>query len=204
MLMLRRFALVAAILVVAGACGGGEPTLGEYVEELTAMMDQAIQEGEALTGQAPGAVLVAESDELSSFTPQDLQAALEQLKRLERDVRQAAEAIEPPEALVDVHRLMFDTRFASALQPLADRAGTAETWEELADTPEMVAYRRAVAVDKQACFEIQAKLDAAAERGVFADTPWIPGELQEVADVVVGCASFPENPEDLYRPPPTS
>ena len=52
---------------------------------------------------------------------------------------------------------------------------------------------------------LQAELDATVERGVFADTPWIPSELKEVVDIVLGCDGFPEHPEDVYRyPPPTS
>ena len=93
---------------------------------------------------------------------------------------------------------------AIASAPLAARAGTATTWSELSETPEMAAYREAVAGDKQACLEIQAELDATAERGIFADTPWVPTELQEVIDVVVGCSAFPEDPYDLYRPSSSS
>ena len=44
-------------------------------------------------------------------------------------------------------------------------------------------------------------LDATAERAEFADAPWLPAELKEVVDAVLGCTVFPENPEDLYRPP---
>jgi hypothetical protein len=68
----------------------------------------------------------------------------------------------------------------------------------------MAAYRTAVTIDRQACLDIQAELDATAARGVFADTPWIPGELKEVVETVLGCGTFPETPQDLYRPPPTS
>jgi hypothetical protein len=28
--------------------------------------------------------------------------------------------------------------------------------------------------------------------------------LREVVDAVLGCASWPEHPEDMYRPPPTN
>ena len=68
----------------------------------------------------------------------------------------------------------------------------------------MAAYRTAVTVDKQACIDIQAELDATGERGVFADTPWIPGELKEVIETVLGCGTFPENPQDLHRPSPSA
>ena len=198
---LRRFvSWGAGVALLVSACGGGELSLSEYVEELTAIMQQAIEQGEELTASGSGAVLVAEGAQLDEFSPQDLQAALEQVKEIEQQVRAAADAIEPPGALADLHRLMFDARFATALEPLAARAGTAGSWDELSETPEMAAYRAAVSVDKQACLDIQAELDATASAGIFADIPWVPSELKEVIDVLVGCATFPENPQDLYRP----
>jgi hypothetical protein len=66
----------------------------------------------------------------------------------------------------------------------------------------MEAYRVALAGDNQVCVEFQATLDATADRGVFADVPWIPGELQEIVDYALGCSALPQNPEDAYRPPP--
>jgi hypothetical protein len=68
----------------------------------------------------------------------------------------------------------------------------------------MAAYRKAVTEDKQYCTEFLTPLDATAERGVFTDTPWIPGELKEVVNAVLGCNTYPEHPEDMFRPPPTS
>ena len=69
----------------------------------------------------------------------------------------------------------------------------------------MAAYRAAIAEGKQVCNDFQSRLDATEQRGVFADTPWIPGEMKEVVERVLGCVWFPENPEDVYRyPPPDS
>ena len=67
----------------------------------------------------------------------------------------------------------------------------------------MAAYRSALAADNEVCADFQAKLDATADRGVFADTPWIPGEFKEIVDAVIGCDVLPDNPQDMYRPPPT-
>ncbi len=201
---LRRVWAGACLVLMVAGCGGGEMSLTEYVERLNVIMDRAIQQGLELVAGPPGAVIAAEGEQLADFTPQDLQLALERVGEIEVESREAAAAIEPPEELADLHNLFFDTRFASAREALAARAGTAATWEELSETPEMVAYRTAVTVDRQACIDIQAELDATAQRGVFADTPWIPGELKEVVETVLGCATFPENPEDLYRPPATS
>ena len=68
----------------------------------------------------------------------------------------------------------------------------------------MAAYRTAVTAAKQTCIDFQTELDATAARGIFADTPWIPGELKEVVVAVLGCASWAEHPEEMFRPPPRS
>ena len=113
---MRRFVLLGAgVALFVSACGGGEVSLSEYAEELTTLMEEAIEQGEELTLGGTGAVLVAEGAQLDEFTPKDLQAALERVKGMEQQIRAGADAIEPPEALADLHRLMFDTRFAMAL-----------------------------------------------------------------------------------------
>jgi hypothetical protein len=196
-----------AVIVVAGGCGGGEMSLTEYVERLNAIVDGASQQYEVLVASPQGAVLVAEGAQLTDFTPQDLQAAFVRLKEIEMEVQEATEAIEPPEQIADLHNFFFDfddDSFISAQDALAARAGTAADWQELSESPEMAAYRAALAADKETCTDIEAELNATAERGVFADVPWIPGELKEIVEVVLGCAGYPEHPEDVYRPPPTS
>jgi hypothetical protein len=116
-----------------------------------------------------------------------------------------AAAIEPPEQVAAFHNFYFATsKFTAARETLAARAATAADWEELSESPEMAAYRAAIAEDKQACTDFEAEMDATAERGVFADVPWFPSELSEVVEGVLGCEGYPERPEDVYRPPPTS
>ena len=66
----------------------------------------------------------------------------------------------------------------------------------------MAAYREGIAEGKRICIEFQAELDATEERGVFADAPWIPVEMAEIVEAVLGCAWFPEDPESVYRYPP--
>ena len=206
----KRFVpLMLCVALLASGCGGGdegdELSLTEWVEGLNALIARASQQYEELVASPQGAVLVAEGAQLADFTPQDLQAALERLGEIEMEILEAGAAIEPPAQVADLANLLSDDRFTSARVALAARAGSATSWEELSETPEMAAYRTALAGDKQACIDLQATLDATAERGVFADVPWIPGELKEVVEAFLGCdGSLLENPEDVYRPPPTS
>ena len=150
--------------------------------------------------------MLAGEGELADFSPQGLQTALDRLIEIEVEVQEALDAIEPPEQVADLHHLLFDfdDRFISIQAALAARAGTAADWEELSDSPEMTAYRAALAEEKQECSDFQAELDATAKREVFADVPWIPGELKEIVEVVLGCAGYPDHPQDVYRPPPTT
>ena len=190
---------VLSFALLVSACGSGEMTLTEYVDRLNDVVGRAIPQGQELFASPHGAVL-AEGAELSDFTPQDLQLALETVGEIELEIREATDAIDPPPAVADFHDLYFDTRFTSAREALAVRAGSAADWEELSETPEMAAYRTAVVEDKQTCIDFQANLDATSERGVFADTPWIPRELSEVVIALLGCAVYPVHPEDMFRP----
>jgi hypothetical protein len=204
----RRFVpLALGVTLLLWGCGGGEMSLTEYVERLNAIVDRARQQYVTLVASPQGAVLVTEGAQLTSFTPQDLHAAFERIREIEAEVEEATAAIEPPEQIADLHSFFFDfgdESFTSAQEALAARAGTAADWEELSESPEMAAYRVALAADKQFCTDFQAELNATKARGVFADTPWIPGELKEVVEVLLGCEGYPEHPEDVFRPPPTS
>jgi len=207
MVLKRLIPLVLGVTLLVGGCGGGEMSLTEYVEGLNAVVDQARQQYEVLVATPSGAVLVAEGAQINDFTPQDLQAALERMGEIGVGVQVAVAAIEPPEQVADLHDFWFDfddESFTSAQEALAARAGTAANWEELSESPEMAAYRAALVEDKRACTDFQGQLNVTEERGVFADTPWIPGEMKEVVEVLLGCEGYPEHPEDVYRPPPTS
>jgi hypothetical protein len=196
----------ASLALLISACGGGEMTMTEYVDSLNVIVEQARQQYETLAASTESGVLVAEPDQLSEFTPQDLQAALVHVRQIEAVVDEATSAIDPPEQVAELHNLFFDfdSEFIFAQEALAVRAGTAVDWNELSNTPEMAAYRMALAQDKQSCIDAQAHVNAIGEqREAFAETQWIPAELREIFEVALGCDGYPEHPEDVYRPPAT-
>lgn len=198
----RLASLTVLLSLLLLGCGGGELSLTEYTERINAIEMRASRQGEELAAEAQDAV---------DFTPQDLQAILEKARVIRIEVKDATDDIEPPDQIADIHNLVFDwhTEFITIEEALAARAAIAphtdEGWTALSDSPEMAAYRSALAEGRQVCLEFQSRLDATEERGVFADTPWIPGEMKEVVERVLGCDWFPENTEDVYRypPPPT-
>ena len=188
------------MLVVSG-CGGGELSLTDYTERVNTI---------ELHASAQGGELAADAGEIEDFTPQDLQAMLEQARVIRVEVDEAANDLVPPGQIVDVHELVFDwhAEFIATEEALAARAGatphTPAGWKDLSESPEMGAYRSAIADGKRVCSEFQERLDATEARGAFADTPWIPSEMKEVVERVLGCDWFPDNPNDVYRYPPTT
>ena len=186
-------------------------SLTEYVQEINAIFDQGIAQYEPLATSPEGLVLIVgqgshlgiadEGVRLTDFTPQDLHVALERVAEIQAEALEAAAAINPPTQIAELHELYFREL---PIAELATRAGTAADWYELSESAEMAAYRAALAADNQVCAEFQAELDATADRGVFADTPWIPGDLKETVNYALGCDSLPANPEDAYRPSPTT
>lgn len=201
--MRRALAGICLVAVVAaGGCGGDdEMTLTEYVEQVNAILDRGMQQYEVLVATPQGEVLVADTGQIRSFTTQEFQAALQRVAAIQAEALEDANAIEPPEQIAEIHSLFFREL---PIEALAARAGTAAEWDELSDSPEMAAYRTALVGDKQVCADFQAQLDATAGRGVFADTPWIPGEMKEIVEAAIGCGSLPEDPENMYRPPPVT
>lgn len=194
-------ALVALCLVpFLDGCSGGAVSLTEYVDQINAAAEPASQRG---------AELIAEAEAVTDFTPQVLQAGLDRgLQEIRIPLQEAVEDIDPPDQISELHDLMWQWHadFITVEAQLADRAGeaadTAAGWEALSDSTEMAAYRNALATGKQVCTDLQSELDATEARGAFAETPWIPGELKEIVDAVLGCEWFPEHPEDVYRYPP--
>ena len=202
-------ALVGA-LVLAG-CGGSEMSLTEYTDSVNAIFERGIDRYGALVTSEDGLVLIVgqgdhlgfddQGAQLTDFTPQELSVALTQLAAIQDEALEAAAAIDPPAEIAEIHALYFREL---PIAELAVRAGTAMDWQELSDSPEMASYRTALAADNEVCAEFQTQLDATAERGAFEDLPWMPSELTEIVDYALGCDALPANPEDAYRPPPSS
>lgn len=210
--MTRRFApLALGVALLLWGCGGGELSLTEYVEQIHAIFERGLERYEVLVTSPEGSVLIVGQGahlgfddggaQLTDFTPQDLHVAMEELADIQAEALATAADIEPPEQIAELHGLFFR---ALPIEELAARAGTAADWEELSESPEMAAYRAALAADQEICVAFQAELDAIAARGVFADTPWMPGELTQIADDALGCSATPQDPEDAFRPSPSA
>jgi hypothetical protein len=184
------------------ACAGSEMSLTEYVDRVNTLADEAGRRG---------AELFTAAEDVEHYTPQILQSGLERgLREVRVPLQEGMDAIDPPEQVADLHHLMWDWHagFIAIEQALADRAGAAPAtdagWRALSDSREMAAYRAAISEGKQVCLDFQEDLDATADRGVFADNPWIPGRMKEMVFAALGCKWFPDRPEEVYLYPPPS
>ena len=205
----RRFYLSTLVVgLVLSACGGGEMSMAEYVERVDAIFQRAIVQYEEVIASPGGLVLVVGQGEhlgfddqglqLTDFTPNDLAVALEQVARVQAEAMEAAAAIDPPRQIADIHALYFREL---PLGGLAARAGPRRIGRSF---PSPLRWWRIEMRSKQTtrcCADFQATLDATADRGVFADVPWMPSELSRMVDYALGCGGQPSNPQDAYRPP---
>jgi len=191
--LMRRLMAGLVVGLVLSGCGGGSLTLTGYVDRLNAINDRTFPQAE---------VLISELERAT--TPGEAGAAMERMTALRIESVEATEALVPPEPIADLHELTlsWEKRLLSIEESFAVRAGTVSGWEEFFESVEVEAYRAALVDGKQVCTEFQARLDATADRGVFADTPWIPTALSEVVEARLGCDLFPEDPENVFRPVP--
>ena len=189
--------LALGVALTAAACGGGT-TLTDYVDRLNAVEAAASSEADELASTPPP----------EDFTPQLLQRGLERSHDIRVAVQDAADAIDPPDEVAELHERIFawHEEFMRVESALAERAGLAddtdEGWTALSASPEMAAYRRSLAEGKDICDTFQADLDATAARGAFEDVPWLPGRMSEVVDAAIGCEWFPEDPSTVFLWPP--
>jgi hypothetical protein len=150
--------------------------------------------------------LQAEYAQLAEPTLDDLKRMLEAGAALFAETNEAAAALRPPTQVAELHRLIFDWQatMIPVSEAFAVRAAASTDWGQVLESAEAEAYYAALAEGKTVCDEYQAQLDATADRGAFADTPWTPGELKEVVEAFLACDLFTENPEDAWRPPTTT
>lgn len=201
------YVAVVSLALIPASCSGSEMTMTEYVDAIDDIFERGVARYEVVAASPEGGVLLVGQGEhlgmsgpeasLTDFTPHDLHVALLEVADIQEEALETAASLDPPSQIVDLHALYFREL---PIAQLAARAGTAADWDELSDSTEMAAYRDALEGDNEICMEFQATLDATADRGAFEDVPWMPSELKEIVDYALGCASLPQNPQDVYRP----
>ena len=132
---------------------------------------------------------VLEAQWASATTVEDGKEVLNRAVAIRTDLQNGVTDLNPPEALADFHADLVELlgRILAAQEAWAARADTADSLDELRTSVEAVVYWNLDAEMYPLCLELQARLDATAERAVFVEVPWIPGEMKEVVAVVMGC-----------------
>ncbi len=174
-----RWALASAgIVLVIAACGGGTLSLTEYSERAQSLALVMFDEFDVLEPQWASATTVEEGEEV-----------LDRSVAVRTDLQNGLTELNPPEAFADLHADLVELlgRILAAQEAWAARADTADTLDELRTSPEAIAYWDLDAQMGPLCLELQSRLDATAERAIFAEVPWIPDEMKEVVGLVMGC-----------------
>lgn len=174
-----RWALASACIVfVVAACGGGTLSVTEYSERAESMARVMLDEFDVLEAQWASATTVEEGEEV-----------LDRAVVIRTDFQNGMTELNPPETFADLHADLGEHlgRILAAQEAWATRADTADSLDELQTSPEALAYWNLDAEMYPLCLELQARLDATAEREIFAEVPWIPSEMKEVVAVVMGC-----------------
>lgn len=186
--MRRIAAFVVATVVVA--CGGGSPSVDEYVESLNALVDEYSPRGEAMW---------LEYSENPSPTMDDLRTLLDATAELRLEIDEALRAVEAPEQLAESHEqwAAWHARLMEADQALADRAATAAGWEEYLGSVAMADWVEVVREGSELCADYEARLNSTDAAELFAGTAWMPSDLTDVVHAAIGCDAFPEDIDDL-------
>lgn len=138
----------------------------EYVEGLNALVVTAASDLEAS--------LVA-YEQIADPTLADFVARVDREIAVMSVVREKFEALDPPDSIADVHRIMVDTlaRLLAAAERLVDAADTVNSLEEAEQTPEFAEYHATNADSDSICLDLQAKINDLAASGEGFGGPWI-------------------------------
>ena len=180
---MTRTVLAGATLAIVIAACGGSTTADKYVEDLNAL---------AATGRSEFEAAAAAYDQTADPTLADEVAFLEQEVAIRRAFLDGFEALDPPEPITEVHRLLGDAfvRLTLAAEDLASSAGSVSSFEEAEQTPEFAEYLAANADGAAVCLDVQAKLDSlVASDDEFTDVPWVSG-LGLVVQAALGCGEI--------------
>jgi hypothetical protein len=154
-------------MIALAACGGSM-SADDYIDGLNDLV--------AATAPDLDASLAA-YEQIADPTLEDWAAFVEREIAIRRVFGDGFDALDPPDAVAEVHRLIKDAvdRGLAATEALITVADTASTPEEAQRTPEFAEYQAANADgSSRVCQDAVAKLDElAASSEAFADQPWI-------------------------------
>jgi hypothetical protein len=173
-----RRALASACIVFVAACGGSTLSLTEYSELFQSASFAMADEFDLLEAQWASATTVEDGKEI-----------LDRAVAIRTDLQNSLTDLYPPEALADFHGDLVELlgRILAVQEAWAVGAETAGSLDKLQESSEALAYWDLDAEMTSLCVEFQSRIDATAEREIFTEVPWLPGEMKEVVSLVMGC-----------------
>ncbi len=173
--------MAVALAFALSGCGGDEPTLTDYaedVEDLVVAMNLGLDELDAVLN---GPVSLEDVHEYAV-------ARLE----LRSDFLDSLREVEPPERMREFHEQAVDviTRLVDAESLVAEGALATDNVVEAARMWQTEAGLAARAVDQEAlelCLAAQETFDATEENAIAEGVPWVPSEMKEIVRVAFLC-----------------
>jgi len=187
----RNILAVAASSLLLVACSSSSLSMSEYVDRLNEINATYAPQAEAAW---------IEFLELPEPTMGDLKTLADREAAVRTKIEESIRDLDAPDAIVGLHNLLADwtTALREAGIGLGARAGTVGSWDELLQSAEYRTYEATLIGGAEVCNAFQAELDAMAERGIFSDMPWMPSDLKDVADAVLGCDTIPEDLDAVF------
>lgn len=190
---ISRPVMAGLVAVLLAACGGSSLSMAEYGDRLEEIRSIFEPRAEAAW---------VDYLQLTDPTLQDLEVLSDREVAVRVEIEDALRGLAVPSEVRKAHDLLAEWTAAMRVAgtALGERAGRAGDWDELLASDEYRVFEETLTGGTELCFEFQAQLDATAARGAFADTPWIPGGLRDVADVVIGCETIPDDLDVVLHP----
>ena len=190
--MARSFLVGLALVLLLTACGDSELAMSEYGERLNEIVNTYGEDAEAAWVE-----FVAVSDPAL----EDLRALFDHDVAMRLGIEEAFLDLDPPAEIADIHGLLVEwlVSLTDAEEDLVDRIAAIDSLDEFLDSVEYRAFEETLIGGVDVCNELQSKLDATAVRGVFAETPWMPSDLKDVVDAVIGCETIPDDLDPTFR-----
>ena len=172
---------VSLVLVIAG-CGGGELSLEEFAVESEVLLTDLYTRIDTLGARW----------ESHAPTPEGARAYWAGRLEARAEFLEGLQALDPPRDLEDLVEEALDLlgRFTAAEEALAGRVATLQTIDEhwaFWDSPEGQAALDLNAEVVEVCYIAQGKIDATQRLPGFSELAWMPSDVREVVEVVLGC-----------------
>ena len=189
---MSKIATVAVLSLVLAACSNSGLSMSEYGERLDEIR---------VTYEPRAETAWIEYLQVPQPTLEDLEILIGREVAVRAEIEEALRALDPPEEIQDLHATLADwvTELRLAGEGLLGRAGTAAEWDEFFASAEYQTFGATLIGGAAVCNEFQARLDATAAREAFADSAWIPGEMKEVVEAVIGCDTIPNDVDEIFR-----